>query len=686
MRYLSEIRSKELLRELGMPVPRGAEAHSEAEACAAAARLRVPLVCKLSRKGLLHKSDVGGVVLGLDGPEAVGRAAAELLGKGGAGATVLVEEQAAPGVEIIAGIKRDPVFGPVVMVGMGGIFAEILRDTVVRLCPIDAAQALDMLRSLRGAPLLQGARGRAPVDLGALAAVVARLSAWPIERPEVASVDLNPIVASGAGATIVDAKVGLAPLPSEPPHLTEPSIATFFEAQSVAVVGASSSPRKAGNVIVRNLTRLGFAGRVLPVHPRGEPILGLPTYASLSAIPGGAELAVVVVPKDRIAAVIDDAAASPTRHLIIATGGFADAGPEGQAEQEAMLARAAAAGIRVMGPNSIGVVSAHARMTTSITTLEMARPGRVALVGQTGTFASGYANWFASRSRPGISKIACIGNKGDVDEADVLDYLGDDPATEIIGLYTEGIRRRAFLGALRKLAGRKPVVALRAGRTEVGQAAIASHTGSLVGDGAVYEQIFRDHGVVSVDDIDELLLMLEAFDTLPWPRGNRLAVVSVTGVGCVLGADAAPLGPVELPELGPETQARVRQWIPAWAPARNPYDIWSAIEKHGPEAAFRGVATAAIEAPEIDALLLVFVVIEQSRFDVGALVRELRALAPRKPILATIVGAGAAEHHECTAALEQAGALVAATPARAIRVLGRMAAWTGFRRAQRDQR
>jgi acyl-CoA synthetase (NDP forming) len=556
----------------------------------------------------------------------------------------------------------------------------------VHLCPVDREQALAMLRTLRGAPLLEGARGGTPVDLAALASIVVRLSEWPIGRPEIAEVDLNPILATPAGAIIVDAKVGLQQPPLPEPHATEPGIAPFFAPRSVAVVGASQSPRKAGNVILRNLLRFGFEGRVLPVHPGAEPILGLPSFPSLSAIAGGAELAVVVVPKERLGAVIEDAAASATRHLIIATGGFGDAGPAGQAEQDALLARAGRAGIRVMGPNSIGVVSAHARMTTSITTLAMPKPGRVALVGQTGTFASGYANWFASRGRPAVGKIACIGNKGDVDEADVLDYLADDPQTEIIGLYTEGVRRRAFVDALGKLAGRKPVVALRAGRTEIGRAAIASHTGSLVGDAAIYDQIFRDAGVVPVDDMDELLLMLEAFDTLPWPHGNRLGVVSVTGVGCVLAADAAPLGPVLLPELGPESQLRVRQWIPQWAPARNPYDIWSAIEKQGPEAAFRGISAAVIDAPEVDALLLVLVVIEESRFDVGALVSELRARAPHKPILATIVGAGVSEHQEVTAALEQAGALCAATPARALRVLGRMASWTAFRAAHEPMR
>jgi acyl-CoA synthetase (NDP forming) len=689
-----------------VPVPRGGEARDAAEARQLAATLLPPLVCKLSVAGLVHKSEVGGVVLALPDAEAVFRAAAELLEQSEPGARLLVEEQAARALELIVGIKRDPVFGPMVLVGMGGIYAEILRDSVLRRCPVDAAEADAMLRELRAAPLLEGARGRPAVDRASLQGLIVRLSEWAATRPDVVEVDLNPVLASEAGAIAVDATVVIANVASASPVAAAarpgsegrsfatasvahgpwpPPLGPFFSPKSVAVVGASANPRKAGNVIVRNLQRFGYEGRILPVNPDGGTILGLEVHSTLASLAPPAELAMVVVPKAGLANVIADAASAGTRHLIVATGGFADAGPDGEAEQRHLLELARSAGIRIMGPNSIGVIDAHQRLTTSITTLEPLTPGRVALVGQSGTFASGYANWLASRRRPGVSKVACIGNKGHVDEADLLDFLADDPETQIIGLYTEGIANRAFPAALGRLAGRKPLVVLRSGQSELGRAAIASHTGSLAGDAAVFDEVLREAGAISVRDIDELFFTLEALDVLPVPRGPGVGVVSVTGIGCVLAADAAAQSGVRLPALGAGALARVRQWIPDWAPARNPFDIWSAIERHGAEAAYRGVAEAVIEDEHIHALLLLFVLIEQSHFDVGRLCRELGERAPDKPIVAAILGGSESAMADWTAALEAAGAVVAATPARALGVLGRLAGWSAVRaRARRE--
>jgi acyl-CoA synthetase (NDP forming) len=672
---LTEHQSKLLLAARGLPVPPGREVASAEEAIVAAREIGFPVVCKISRAGLVHKTEAGGVILGVRDVGALDAAVRELQRRGGPGAQVLVEAQIEPGVEMIAGLRRDPVFGPVVMIGLGGIFAEVLRDTAVRLCPVTSQTACEMIGELRGYPLLAGARGRPPADVLGLAEILAGLSRWPLDEPDLHEVDLNPIVVGERGAVVVDATIALAEPPLLSARLLEPGVATFFEARSVAVVGASPNPLKGGNVILQNLQRFGFPGRVVPIHPSAESILGFAAYPSLEAVPGGVDLAIVVVPKESLAEVLADAARSRTRHLIVSTAGFADIGLEGRAEQAALLSRAAQAGIRILGPNSIGVVNAHTGLVTSITTLAPLSPGRISLLGQTGTFASGYANWFASRQRPAVGKIACLGNKGDVDEVDLLDYFAADPETEILGMYTEGFGRAGALDALRRLRGRKPVVVLRAGRTETGRAAVSSHTGSLVGDAAVYAAAFREAGVLVADDLDDFFLTLEALDLLPWPRGPRVAVVSITGIGCVLSADAAGLHGIDLPQPTAETLARVRRWIPPWAPARNPYDIWSAIEKHGPEAAYRGVSGAAIEDPQIDALLLIFVLIEESRFDVGALVRDLRARAPQKPLIAAILGGAVEALGEWTAALEGSGALVAPTPAAALQVLARMAAW-----------
>jgi acetyltransferase len=257
--------------------------------------------------------------------------------------------------------------------------------------------------------------------------------------------------------------------------------------------------------------------------------------------------------------------------------------------------------------------------------------------------------------------------------------LADDPDTQIIGLYTEGVANRAFPAAVARLAGRKPLVVLRAGRSELGRAAIASHTGSLAGDSAVFDEVLREEGAITVGDIDELFFTLEAPDVLPLPRGHGVGVVSVTGIGCVLAADAAAQSGVTLPALGPGAIERIRHLIPDWAPARNPFDIWSAIERHGAEVAYRGIAEAVIEDERVDALLLLFVLIEQSHFDVGRLCRELGERAPGKPIVAAILGGSESATAAWTAALEAAGAVVAATPARALALLGRLAGWVGAR-------
>lgn len=673
MQVLREAEAKRLLREAGVPVPEGVELRSVADARRAAEDLGYPLVCKVSRDGLVHKTEADGVVLGVGDDETLAAVVARLLTLAGDDGGVLVERQAGPGVELLVGIRRDAVFGPLVVVGMGGIYAEVLRDTAVRLCPVSPKDAEAALRELRGAPLLLGARGRPPVDLASLADLVARLSRWALARTDVVEVDLNPVIANADGVVAVDATVWLGEPESAAPEPDLPTVETFFSPRSVAVVGASADPRKAGNIILENLRRFGFPGRIVPVHPSAENILGMPAYPSLAAIPEPADLAVVVVPRDHLAQVVDDAATAGTRHLIVATAGFADRGADGLEDQRDLLARAAAAGVRIMGPNSIGVVNAHTGLATSITTLRTLPPGPVALFGQTGTFASGYANQFATRRWPRIGKIACIGNKGGVDDADLLRYFAADADTSTIGIYTEGVGRRAFLDALREVEGCKPVVILRAGRTEEGRAAVAGHTGSLTGNNATYDAAFRATGAIAVDDVDDLLLTLDAFDRLPLPGGKRAAVVSITGIGCVLASDAAAEQGINLPQPGEDTLTAVRRWIPSWAPARNPYDIWSAIEKHGPGEAYSGIAGTVVADPDIDALLLVFVLIDESELDPASLVRHVRARAPDKPVFATFFGGAEEQLQGWTRTLQSAGALVTPTPAAAFRVLGRLA-------------
>jgi acetyltransferase len=392
------------------------------------------------------------------------------------------------------------------------------------------------------------------------------------------------------------------------------------------------------------------------------------------------DLAVAVVPRDKLDGVVRDVAASQTRHLIVATAGFADLGPAGMDLQKRLLGRARAAGVRVMGPNSIGVINTSTGLATSFTTLHPLRRGTVGLFGQTGTFASGYANWFASNGHTGVSKIACIGNKGHTDEADLLEYFARDPSVNVIGMYTEGVSNPAFLRRLREMAGRKPLCVLRAGKTAAGRRIVATHTGSLVGEDRVFRAAFRETGVVEVEDIDELFLTLSAFENLPPPRAARVAVVSITGIGCVLSAEGAAAAGVDLVQLEKETLTQINRLAPAWAPVHNPFDIWAMIEKQGAEKAYRATALPAFEDPNVDALMLIFVLIEESRFDVGALIAELRARQPQKPILFTVLGGSVEAAREWIDAARQGGALYVCTPAAGMHLLARMERFSRFSR------
>ena len=283
-----------------------------------------------------------------------------------------------------------------------------------------------------------------------------------------------------------------------------------------------------------------------------------------------------VLPREMTAGLIRRCAEKDVSHVIIPAAGFSDAGGEGRRLEEEVMAVARAAGIRVMGPNSIGTVCTSGRIATSIVTLDCMRSGSISLFGRTGMFSSGIARWIDTTEYFGISKIACLGNKADVDEKDMLSYLGEDDEAKVIGVYTEGVADgRRFAEVLGEVAARKPVLLLKSGRTEMGQKAIASHTGALSGSEEIYAGLVEQTGAVGVSDFEELFDCAKAFEAQLLPSGNSVGVVSIAGVVCVLAADSAGLFGLELPELSAGTLERMREALPEWAPASNPADIWA---------------------------------------------------------------------------------------------------------------
>lgn len=447
----------------------------------------------------------------------------------------------------------------------------------------------------------------------------------------------------------------------------------FFEPASVAVVGASRTPGKGGNTIVRNMLAFGFGGNIYPVNPSVDEILGLRTYASLGALPEKPDLVVAVLPRAQTLDLVRDCAASGVRNVIIPAAGFSDAGEEGKRLEAEVMDMARRAGMRVMGPNSIGTVDTESGLATSIVTLDRLEPGGISVFGQTGMFASGIARWINTTEYFGVRKIACLGNKGDVDENDMLEHLGSDAGTRVIGAYTEGVRDGArFLRALSGAAAAKPVLVLKSGRTETGRRAIASHTGALAGSENVFQGVIEQAGAVRVEDFEEMFDCAKAFEWQPLPRGNGVGVVSITGVGCVLSADAAGRYALELPGLSEVTVAAMRGALPGWAPAANPADIWAGIESAGGEATYGTVATAVAADASVDSLVVIFTLIPESDMDAAELFERLKSAQPDKPVVAVLMAGEAQMHLEWKRSLETMGIPTYTSPGRALRALGAM--------------
>lgn len=686
-RTLNEFESKGLLRAAGISVPKGEMCSSQDEALAAAKRIGWPVVAKISSSEISHKSDAGGVRTGIGSEAELLAALGEMRRRTGVEKPEwLIEAQCAPALEIIAGIIRDPVFGPVCMIGMGGIFTEILSDKLLLVPPLDRDYIVEGLKALRGSGMLFGARGGKPADLDSLIKTVRALFEIASAQPTIAEIEINPLFVSADGSWAADALAVITPESKEDKASSADyaaDVSPFFEARSIAVIGASSSPRKGGNIIVKNLLTFGYKGKIFPVNPRGSEVCGLKSFKSIAEIPSVPELAVFIIPNTAVSKELDGCIARGVRNVIIASGGFSDQGPEGASVEAAIIEKARRAGVHVLGPNSIGTITPSNGLVTSITTLHRLPPGNIALFGQTGVFGSGTADIAATREHYRLSRIACIGNKADINEIHLLRFFARDGKSSVIAAYLEGTSDGPqFIDAVKTAAAAKPLIILKGGSGAAGQAATTSHTGTMAGSFEIYRAIFKRYGVTMADDFPDLLETAKAFSFCPLPAGNRLGVVSITGIGCVLSADASDEYGVELPPLAEKTLSRIREIAPSWAPLRNPVDMWSAIEKEGGAAAYRHISQSLIEQEDIDALLLIFVLIPESDFDPEEVIVPLRREHPGKPILAACLGGHPDVVDKFTAVLEGNGIPMFASPRIAIRAFGRMAEYARFRSAQ----
>ncbi len=374
------------------------------------------------------------------------------------------------------------------------------------------------------------------------------------------------------------------------------SLSPLFRPSRIAVIGASGNPDKMGFQIFRNLKEAGFAGEIVPVNPKGEVILGVPSLQSAAEIPEGTDLAVVIIPAKLVPGTMRELGRRKVRSAVVITGGFAESGETGAALQEEMAQAAKASGIRVIGPNCQGVNYPYHGLCASWPLIT--RRGEMAIISQSGTVGAALIDW-ASEERLGFSAFVSMGNRSDVDEADLIGYFAEDPNTKVIALYIEGVRDAGKFGAAVR-ACPKPVVIFKAGRTERGRKAAESHTRSLAGRDEVYDAVFRQLGVHRAGTLEELYDFAKALAYLPPPAGPRTLIVTSSGGSAIIATDAAEERGFRVTPLSQALSARLREILPSHCIVGNPLDLTGDTDA----ARYRSVLEAA--EGEYDVVMTIF--------------------------------------------------------------------------------
>ncbi len=583
---LSEFASMQLVAEYGIPVARARLADGADAAVEAASGLGYPVVVKLCGDAIAHKSERDLVRLGLGDAAAVRGACAELLARrrpedGEAG--LLVAEMVRGRRELIAGLVRDPQFGPCVLLGLGGILTEALGDVVFAAAPLEREAARCMIGRLRSSRLLtRPFRGEPPVDAERLAELLVALGRLGVERSEVRSVDLNPLVLRGAAPVAVDALVVCDGAPEKRAAQRASArsdaeirerFAPLFDPRGIIVAGVSSHPGKFGLVAFHNLLRFGYRGAVYPISRDGSEILGRPTHRKVSEVPhGAADLVFVCTPSQANVGLLRESAAIGVRAAFVASGGYGEAGEAGRALERELVETADELGMVLAGPNGQGVISTPRSMCAQIVA-PYPPPGRIAVASQSGNLVSAFLN-YAVLSGVGVSRAISCGNSAQTALPELIEYFGADPETDVALIYLEsvpdGLR---FLEALRRVVPRKPLVLVKGGVAGEGKRAAQSHTGALASDDRVFDGVCRQYGVLRAPTVEDAFEWAATLASQPLPAGRRTVVFTTAGGWGVLAADACAAAGLELIPLPEEIVSAVDRMVPARWSRNNPIDL-----------------------------------------------------------------------------------------------------------------
>jgi acetyl coenzyme A synthetase (ADP forming)-like protein len=554
-RMLSEPEGYELLRKNGISVPDHKVVKDPEDAAKAADQIGYPIAMKVVSPDVVHKTDAGAVTVNIKDRQAAEAAFQDIMSSVKAKVPnaridgIVVEKMMQPGLELIIGGKTDPSFGKVVTFGLGGTLVELLRDVSIRVLPVNMNEIVKMVEEVKAYALIKGYRGAPPRDEQALVETLDRVCKMFYENADMSEFDINPLILYDKGLCAVDARIYTGDVQQVPQARTEEKITSkLFYPESIAVVGASNEPHKVGFAIFRNLG--DFPGKVYPVNPNRKTIQGVNAYPTLSSIPGDVDMVVIAVPAEFVPQVMDDAGKKKVKLAVVITAGFREIGDKGKVLEAEILQKAKEHGIRMIGPNCLGLILPHKKINATFDPVGP-RPGHMAFISQSGATITTVVDWSLQENR-GFSAVISVGNQADMGFDEFLDFVAQDDDTKCVILYVEEIRNgRAFMSAVSDLSKKKPVVVVKSGSSKKGQKAASSHTGSLAGSYEVYMAAFRQSGVIPVHSLRQAFQVGELLASEGYPQGNRAIIVSNAGGFAVLSSDYAErygLDVIDLPE------------------------------------------------------------------------------------------------------------------------------------------
>ncbi len=631
----------------GIPVPQEGVAKSAAEAARLASDMGFPVVLKIVSPEILHKTEAGGVLVGIKDAAAAEQGFATIMAnakKYDAKANLVgvqVQQMLSGGQEVIVGAVSDPSFGKLVAFGLGGVLVEVLKDATFRLAPASQEDALSMLDGIAAADVLKGVRGAKAVNREALALVIQRVSELITDFPEISELDLNPVFATDRGATAADVRIVLDWNPA--PARYRPSqddivraMNRIMKPDAVAVIGASAEAGKIGNSVMKNLINGGYQGKLYPIHPKADEIMGHQAYKSVKDVPGDIDVAVFAIPAKFVAQALVEVGEKKIPGAVLIPSGFAETGNvEGQKEIQEIGRKY---NVRLMGPNIYGFYYTWKNLCATFCTPYDFK-GHTALSSQSGGIGMAIIG-FSRSAKMGVSAIVGLGNKSDLDEDDLLTFFEQDDNTNVIAMHCEDLKDgRSFADVAKRVSKKKPVVMLKAGRTSLGARAASSHTGALAGNDKIYDDVLRQSGVIRAPGLRDMLEYARAIPVLATPKGENVVIITGAGGSGVLLSDACVDNKLTLMTMPQDLDAAFRKFIPPFGAAGNPVDITGGE----PPTTYKNTIRLGLTDPRIHALILGYwhtIITPPMVFAnlVVEVIDEMKAQGIHKPVVASLAG------------------------------------------------